>query len=125
MFSMVSCLMRVSSGDKHFHRDAPRPLVPREPPRGVHQPCVVKEPCRLSLGHWHFALCIGHVEHKVQRPTQQLGQSPDRPSKAKCLETSHSHRVSLSNHLLIIAVGAFTGTASPIEIMPRLGATLH
>src|SRR5512134_4158700 len=30
----------------------------------------------------------------------------------------------LADNLLIIAVGAFTGAASPIEVMPRLGAAL-
>ena len=30
----------------------------------------------------------------------------------------------LRHDILIIAVGAFTGAASPIEVMPRLGAAL-
>ena len=31
----------------------------------------------------------------------------------------------LADDLLIVAVGAFTGAASPIEVRPRLRATLH
>ena len=73
VFSMVTCLVGVSSGDERFHLDAPRLLALWEPQRGVDQPYVVKEHCRLGLGHWCLALRIGHVEYKVQRPTQQLG----------------------------------------------------
>src|SRR6266567_8235443 len=68
---------------------------------------------------------IGHVEHKVQRPTPQLGECPDRPGKAKRLETPHAQGVGVAHDLLIIAVGAFTGTASSIEVMPRLGAEME
>ena len=86
---------------------------------------VVKEQRCLGLGQWHLVPRRGDVEHKVQRPAQQLGQCPDRPGNAKCFETPHAQRVSLTDNLLIIAVGAFTGAASPIEIMPRFGATLN
>jgi hypothetical protein len=67
---------------------------------------------------------IGDIEYKVQRPTQQLSQSPDRSGKTKRLETSHAQGVRLADNLLIITVGALTGAASPIEVMPRLGAAL-
>ena len=73
MFSVVTCWVGVPSGDERFHLDAPRLLALREPERGVDQPDVVKEHCRLGLGHWHLAQRIGYIEHKVQRPTQKLG----------------------------------------------------
>jgi hypothetical protein len=38
MLSLISCLIVSSIRDGHFDRDAPHPLVPREPQRGVDQP---------------------------------------------------------------------------------------
>ena len=124
MLSLFSCLIGRAIGDGHLDRDAPCLLLPQEAQRGVHPSRVIKERCRLGLGHWHLALRIGYVEHKVQRPTQQLGQSPDRSGKAKRLETPHAQGVGVAYNLLIITVGAFTRTASLIEVMPRLGAAL-
>ena len=89
MLSLVSFWIGSLIGDGHFSQDALRSLLPREPQRGVDQLYIVKEPGRLGLGHWRLVPRIGHVEHKVQRPTQQLGQRSDRPGKAKGLETSH------------------------------------
>jgi len=89
MLSLVSFLIGSSIGDGYFSQDALRPLLPREPQRGVDQLYVVKEPGRLGLGHWCLAPRIGHVEHKVQCPTQQLCQSSDRPGKAKRFESPH------------------------------------
>src|SRR5215470_12360373 len=124
MLSLFSCLIGRAIGDGHLDRDAPCLLLPQEAQRGVHPSRVIKERCRLGLGPWHLALRIGYVEHKVQRPTQQLGECPDRPGKAKRLETPHAQGVGVAHDLLIIAIGAFTATASSIEVMPRLGAAL-
>ena len=87
-------------------------------------PSVVKEPYQLGLDDWHLTPRVGDIEHKVQRPTQQLGQRPYRPGKAICLETPHPQGVSLSHYFLIIAVRAFTGAARLIEVLPSLGAAL-
>lgn len=62
----------------------------------------------------------GDIEEKVQGPLQQLGQCPDGSGTAEGLESPHASRVSLSDNFLIIAVGAFPGAASPLEVMPRL-----
>ena len=39
-----------------------------------HPPSFVKEPSRLGPEHLELVARVGDVEHKVQRPTQQLGQ---------------------------------------------------
>src|SRR5215831_7317968 len=96
MLSLFSCLIGRAIGDGHLDRDAPCLLLPQEAQRGVHPSRVIKERCRLGLGPWHLALRIGYVEHKVQRPTQQLGQSPDRSGKAKRLETPHAQGVGVA-----------------------------
>jgi len=43
----------------------------------------------LGLEHLELVTGIGHIEDKAQRPTQQLGQCPDRSGKAKGLESPH------------------------------------
>ena len=85
---------------------------------------VVKEPHLSGLDQWGLTPRIGNIEHKVQRPTHQLGERPDGPGKAKGLEPPHAQGMSLSDDFLIIAVGAFTGAARPIETLPRLRAAL-
>ncbi len=68
---------------------------------------------------------IGHIEHKVQRSSQQLGQGPDGPREAKGLESPHAERMRMGNAFLSRAVGAFAGTARRREALPRLGAALE
>ena len=85
---------------------------------------MVKEPRRSGLRHEGLAEGRGDIEHKVQRPAQHLCQSPDGAGKAKRLETPHAQGVGVAHPLLVIAVGAFTRTASLLEVIPRLGAAL-
>lgn len=60
----------------------------------------------------------------MQGPTQQLCQCPDSPGAANGLEPPPAEGVGVVDAFLGVAVGAFTGTTSPVAALPRLGATV-
>ncbi len=49
---------------------------------------------------------------------------PNGPGKANSLEAPHAEGAALGDHFLVVAVGAFTGTASPVEALSRRRAAL-
>src|SRR6516164_9366933 len=84
-----------------------------------------KEAHRLSkntvgsgLGRLESAECGGDIEHKVERPTQQLSQGPDGPREAKGVKSPHPERSAVGDHFLVVAVGPLTGSACGIETLP-------
>src|SRR6266849_7228374 len=85
---------------------------------------MVKERRCSGLSHWGLAEGRGDIEHKVQSPASQLCQGPDGPGEAKGLEAPHAQGVRVGDHFLVVAVGTFAGTASPVEALPSLGAAL-
>ena len=44
---------------------------------------------------------------------------PNGPGKANSLEAPHAEGAAVGDHFLVVAVGAFTGTATPIEMLPN------
>src|SRR5215510_3524671 len=74
-----------------------------------------KEAHRLSkntvgsgLDRLESAECGGDIEHKVERPTQQLSQGPDGPREAKGVQSPHPERSAVGDHFLVVAVGPLT-----------------
>ena len=88
---------------------------------GCHR--VVKEPYLSGLDQWGLTPRLGDIEHKVQRPTQQLSQGADGPREAKGFEPPHAERSAVGDAFLVVAVGPFTGGTRPRQTLPRRGAT--
>src|SRR5688572_20736647 len=103
-----------------------RPLSSPQKRGGSSQPRVVKEPSKFSgTKRMQTAERIGRIEHKVASPAQQLPQGANRPGKVKSSQPPHLDGAALGDHLLVVAVGAFTGRAHGIELLPRLAAALN
>src|SRR4029450_2026498 len=62
--------------------------------------------------------------HKVECAAQERRSRPDGAAEAKGLEAPHAQGVRVGDDFLVIAVGAFAGTARRIEALPRWGAAL-
>src|SRR5918999_1884949 len=96
-----------------------------EAENGVEPRRVVKERHCSGLSHAGLAQGIGGIEDEGQGPAQQLRQCPHCPRKAKRLASPHAQGMGPGNHLLVVAVGALTGTACGVELLPSLAAALN
>jgi hypothetical protein len=67
---------------------------------------------------------VGDMEHKVQSAPQELRQGPESPCEAKGVEPPHPEGTAVGDHFLVRAVGALTGRACGIEVVPRWSAAL-
>jgi len=106
--------------------NAGRPLSSPQKEAGHLNPRVVKEPSQFSgAKRMQTAERIGRIEHKVASPTQQLSQGANRPGKAQGRQPPHLDGAALGDHLLVVAVGAFTGRAHGVELLPLLAAPLN
>ena len=82
---------------RHLHQRDRNGVGPRR---------VVKERRRSSTSHTGLAQGIGGIEHEGQGPAQQLRQRPQRPRKAKRLESPHTQGMGPGDDLLVVSTGA-------------------
>jgi len=87
--------------------------------------CLSKINVFSSLDGLELAERGGHIQDKGARPSSPLGQSSHRTRELQRMEAPERGGTAVVNDLLVRAVGALTGGASPREAPPGLRASLH
>lgn len=87
--------------------------------------CVSKINGFSRLDGLALAERVGHIQDEGASPSYQLGESSHRTRALKRLESPELGGTAVVNDLLVLAVGALTGGASPLEVPPGLSASLH